>query len=223
MNNNSPACKLFVLAVLAVGLSATVDSTRADEPPAIGSRRELFVDHFLIDKLDNARLKLHEPRSEGAVLHLDKPWEGPFCAYTTVIKDGDRYRMYYRGATPEYNTSSYVERLTMRLDGFVSVNAPHTGGELLTRPFTFEGGVLSINFSTSAAGGIRIELQDAAGEPIPGYTLADCAPIVGDEIDRRIAWQGGGDLATLASRPIRLRVVMRDADLYAIQFFKEPR
>src|SRR5690606_41276915 len=35
--------------------------------------------------------------NEGAVLNFDKPWEGNCSGYCTIIKDGDLYRMYYRG------------------------------------------------------------------------------------------------------------------------------
>ena len=63
----------------------------------IGSRRELMVDHYLIDKLNNVRLVLNRPRDEGIALKFDKPWEGLFCGYCTVIKDGDLFRLYYRG------------------------------------------------------------------------------------------------------------------------------
>ena len=33
---------------------------------------------------------------------MDKPWEGNSCAYMTVFKDGDLYRMYYRGSHAVY-------------------------------------------------------------------------------------------------------------------------
>ena len=53
----------------------------------IGSRRELFVDHFLIDTLDDCRLKLHHPQDEGVALAFEKPWEGMFCAYAPASRD----------------------------------------------------------------------------------------------------------------------------------------
>ena len=61
------------------------------------NRRELFVDDFLIESLDGLELRLHEPLLEGRAFAFDKPWEGRFSAYPTIIKDGDLYRMYYRG------------------------------------------------------------------------------------------------------------------------------
>ena len=63
----------------------------------IDSRRELFVDHYLIGKLTNTTLKLHEPRNEGGALQMDKPWEAPYPDYVSVVKDGDLYRMWFRG------------------------------------------------------------------------------------------------------------------------------
>ncbi len=66
-------------------------------PIVLDSRRELFVDHLLIDRLDNAHMKLHEPVSGGVVLRIDKPWEGPANFGSSVIDVGDRLLMYYRG------------------------------------------------------------------------------------------------------------------------------
>jgi hypothetical protein len=115
--------------------------------------------------------------------------------------------------------TSHVSRFTLRLDGFVSVNAPYAGGELVTKPVVFAGGQLAINVSTSAVGGVRVELLDAeGGKPVPGFGLADCPEIVGDDVDRVVTWTGKGELSKLAGKPVRLRFVMKDADLYAIQF-----
>ena len=55
----------------------------ADGPEVvdIGGRRELFVDHFLIDRLDGARLKLHAPLAREKVFTMDRPWEGLYSGY----------------------------------------------------------------------------------------------------------------------------------------------
>jgi len=65
---------------------------------------------------------------------------------------------------------------------------------------------------------VRVEIQDAAGTPIPGCTLDDCPEIIGDEIGRIVAWKRGADMARLAGRPVRLRFMMKDADLFAMRF-----
>jgi hypothetical protein len=80
-------------------LIGTMAAATAAEPIDIGSRRELFVDDFLIDRLDgDARLHLHGPQPQEVVLVTDRPWEGNTSAYYTVFRDGDTYRMYYRGS-----------------------------------------------------------------------------------------------------------------------------
>jgi len=115
-------------------------------------------------------------------------------------------------------TSSELRRYTLRVDGFVSVQAPMAGGELVTKLITFSGQRLRLNFSTSAAGQIRVELQGPDGRPIPGFALADCNEVFGDELERCVTWKGGSDLSRLAGQPVRLRFALRDADLYSFRF-----
>ncbi len=460
---------------------------KTDAPVAIGSRREVFVDHLLIGELRNTRLVLHRPRDEGAVLKFDRPWEGPFCGYGTVIKDGELYRMYYRGLplagkdgsptevtccaesrdgrnwtkpdlglfevmgtrknnvvlagmaplshnfcplldsrpgvpaaqrykalagtnqsglvacvsadgihwqklqdkpvitegafdsqnvafwsgteqcyvcyfrswtesfrrisrttskdflrwtppvlvqyrgvdgpapiehlytnqtqpyfraphiyiataarflpgrqaiTPEQagaigvdkgyfrdlsetvllssrggdwyertfmegfvrpgiglenwvsrtnyavlnivqtgrdemslyvnqnyaQPTAHVRRYSMRLDGLASVCAPYQGGEMLTKPLVFSGRKLLVNYATSAAGGIRVEIQDTQGKPLPGFTLGDARELIGNEIERAVGWAAGEDVGRLSGQVVRLRFVLKDADLYAVRF-----
>lgn len=116
--------------------------------------------------------------------------------------------------------SSVLRRYTLRMDGFVSVWAPFSGGELVTKPITFAGKTLTMNFSTSAAGGIGVELQSPDGRPLEGFSLADCQEVFGDALQRTVTWKAGGDVSSVAGRPVRLRFVLRDADLYSFQFIE---
>src|SRR5262249_51742749 len=85
---------ILISCVLACGL---LRSVTAAGPHVIGSRRELFVDHYLIDKLVGVSLQLQRPQPGGIALKFDQKWEGQVSGYVTVIKDGDLYRLYYRG------------------------------------------------------------------------------------------------------------------------------
>ncbi len=114
--------------------------------------------------------------------------------------------------------TSHLHRYAMRLDGFSSINAPYKGGEVLTKPFTFSGKELEINYSTAAAGDIQIEIQDLDGKPVPGFSQNDCQMIIGNEIARTVSWNGITDLSKLTSKPVRLRMHMKDADLFSIRF-----
>jgi hypothetical protein len=117
-----------------------------------------------------------------------------------------------------HGDSNSMRRYTLRLDGFVSINAGWNGGELLSKPLTFDGNQLTLNFATSAAGSIRVELQDAEGQPIPGFTLDDCAEVFGDAIERTVTWKSGSDVSSLAGKPVRLRFHLQDADLFSFRF-----
>jgi len=116
------------------------------------------------------------------------------------------------------DNSSALRRYTLRMDGFVSVSAPRAGGELVTKPLIFSGSRLVINFSTSAAGEVKVELQDSAGHPLSGYSQEECHAVFGDAIERMVSWKKGNDLAELAGRAVRLRFILKDADLYSIRF-----
>ncbi|MBL9200306.1 MAG: hypothetical protein JNL39_07350 [Opitutaceae bacterium] len=111
-----------------------------------------------------------------------------------------------------------IRRLTVRKQGFASMHAGAEAGEFTTHPLVCAGGRLRFNFATSAVGGIRVEIQDEHGRAIPGFALADMAEMFGDKLDASVAWKGGVDLSALRGRVIRLRVSMREADLYALRF-----
>ncbi len=98
------------------------------------------------------------------------------------------------------------------------MHAGYEPGELVTRPLEFSGKELVINFATSAAGTVRVEIQDVAGNPVPGFALVDCPEIFGDQLERSVAWKSGEDVSMLVGKPVRLRFVLQDADLYSIRF-----
>jgi hypothetical protein len=115
-----------------------------------------------------------------------------------------------------------LRRGTVRLDGFASVNAGYDGGEFVTKPLIFKGNRLVLNVSTSAIANVFVEIQDADGKAIPGYTLAECPRIFGDELERPVGWKNGADVGKLAGKPVRLRFVLKDADVFAFRFEEVP-
>ncbi len=131
------------------------------------------------------------------------------------------------GQPPElslYSSENYyvgpgrLRRFSLRLDGFASINAPYKGGYVVTRPLVFAGKELEINFATSAAGSIRCELQDERGKPIPGFALEECAEIYGDRVEHVVHWEQGSSVESLAGKPVRLKIALKDADVYSLRF-----
>ena len=123
----------------------------------------------------------------------------------------------YSSAGYKQGKTCWLRRYTMRIDGFVSVQAPLKGGQLITRAIQFEGQDLVINYSTSAAGSVRVEIQDGRGIPLEGFTVNDCDEIYGDELERVVTWKGSSDIGRLAGQTIRLRFELKDADLFSLQ------
>lgn len=114
-----------------------------------------------------------------------------------------------------------VRRFAYRLDGFVSLSADADGGEALTKPLTFSGGKLIVNYrATQPGGSLRIELLNESGQPIDGFALSDGTPLTGDDVEATTQWKTGGDLSSLAGKTVRLRLALKNADLFSIQFRK---
>lgn len=104
-------------------------------------------------------------------------------------------------------------RYALRLDGFFSWRCDYTPGKLLTKPFTFDGSAMEINFATSGAGLVRFRLTDAQGKPLEGY---DSGNLFGDSVARCVAFEK--PLAALSGQEVRMEITMKDADLYSFRF-----
>ncbi|MQG18717.1 MAG: hypothetical protein FI687_02945 [SAR202 cluster bacterium] len=116
--------------------------------------------------------------------------------------------------------SCRFDRATIRLDGFVSINGGYGGGEISTKLLHFSGQNLYLNYSTSAAGFIKIELQSPNGKYIEGYSIADSPEIFGDHCEGLIRWKNGANLPVEAvqSGLVKLRFILKDADIYSFKF-----
>jgi hypothetical protein len=99
----------------------------------------------------------------------------------------------------------------------VALEAPERG-EFCTSRVIFRGRQLSLNVRTKQVGEVRVEVLDPQGEPIPGYTLADCDPINGDEFDHRVTWRGESIIPRQDDEPRAFRISLAAAELFALTF-----
>ncbi|MBQ9131147.1 MAG: hypothetical protein IJX62_01575 [Clostridia bacterium] len=104
-------------------------------------------------------------------------------------------------------------RYVYRRDGFASVKAGYQKKKLITKPFTFEGGTLKLNFSTSARGGMYLRILDLNSIPIEGYSTYE---IFGDSLDRIIDFDA--PLSALNGRPIKFEFTLSDAEIFSMTF-----
>jgi hypothetical protein len=160
------------------------------------------------------------PRKERWIYGSTFPAYGLLVTAAETAGMPDELSLYVNdgGGWTSYGKATRFRRYTLRIDGFVSVQAPLSGGEFVTKPLVFEGKELVLNYATSAAGSVRVEIQDGEGKPVAGRALEDCPEIFGDHLEQVVIWESGSDLSHLAGQTIRLRFVLKDADLYAIRF-----
>ncbi len=202
--------RLATFCVACLVLSSAVESAltaqkRSEEPLEIGSRLELFVDDYLVESMEGVRLKLHEPRSAGRVLTFDKPWEGVTSNYISVFKDDDRYRMYYRGSSHAgYTVASLLdpgERVIPEHDQLVCY-AESQDGIHWKRP-----SLGLFEFGGSKENNIVWTGHDGKG--------SHCFMAFRDDNPKATSDK---PLARISGKPVRLRFVMKDADLYSLRF-----
>lgn len=118
---------------------------------------------------------------------------------------------YYRGP------NSRLRRFVWRTDGFVSLSAGQEGGEMISKPLVVSGDSLDLNYAAHDGGSIQVEIQGEDGKPIDGFSLQECQKLAGDEIAQSVSWKGGA-LKKLHDKPVTMRLVLKNADVYALQF-----
>ena len=172
------------------------------------------------------------PRQDKAFIPLGE--KGSFdskCLYMGqgILQVGDETWMYYSGAPLTHSGHELEDlvkcgqpraysRVVLKRDRFVSAAAGERTGRFVTPPLTFHGDTLILNAAVAAGGGVRVALLDESGTPIPNRGLEDCLPIRGDHLRVPVKWKTGSDVASLAGRPIRMKVEMQNANLFSFQF-----
>lgn len=146
---------------------------------------------------------------------------GMLFANPWLIPVGTEHWLYYKATARRHGDAGDapggIFRASMRRDGFISVDAGYRGGEFTTPAMTLDGHRLEVNCDGSAAGWLKIEVQSPEGAPLPGFSFAEANAVLGNGLRKPVTWKGHRDLAPLARRALRLRVVMRDMKLYSFR------
>ena len=174
-------------------------------------------------------------------IHWQRPDRWPFVALgadgewdsrqlymgTGLVTTDTEIYMYYSGCDYTHAEDDYLSpdahaggigRVRLRRDGFMSADTGVAEGELITVPLRHDGGSLELNVETSVCGCVKVEILTENGKPLPGCALDQCVPVRGNAIRKTVTWKSGEDVGALRGRPVRLRLVMRHAKLYAFQF-----
>ena len=176
---------------------------------------------------------------------LDRGEPGSFDAgmifyHSVPIAVGGEWWIYYAGFDSCHTPGPYVEasiqaqRLRevaegrrqlpaiglakIRQGGFVSLDAREQTGTLVTRPMVAGGAGLEFNARVASAGEIRVEVQDAGGEPLRGFESGACTGVTGDGIALRVHWGDRTGDAAWTGRTLRLAFQITNAELYGFRF-----
>jgi hypothetical protein len=155
---------------------------------------------------------------------FDSKWIWPVLQ---PLRMGNELWFYYLGMNQNHagvldpqakQMENAISRAILRLDGFVSADAAYSGGWFTTPVLTYQGSRLELNLDTSAGGIAQVEIQDASGKPIAGYSLAESDILNGNSVRMQVSWKGNSDVSKLAGKTVRLHFKLRDCRLYAFQF-----
>lgn len=138
-----------------------------------------------------------------------------YSAYNLVDSGEELYYLYDRGGHHSNGAAKPLYRYEIRKDGFACWMADGEERVLVTKPLVFGGADLHLNFQTSAAGYIYVDVLDENGEPLSGAVSFE---LFGDTIDRTVYFQDGSSFEKYAGQPIRLRFRVLDAKLYSMYF-----
>ncbi len=146
---------------------------------------------------------------------------------------GDKLHFYYtafrgneqnRNPIPHWN-GMYANASTglaiLRRDGFASMDTEKEG-VLLTRRVLFNGSYLFVNLD-GLGGLLSVEVCGVDGQPLDGYTRADCVAISANSTKQPVSWKNGSSLASFAGKPIRFKFYLTRGKLYAFWVSRDQR
>lgn len=156
-----------------------------------------------------------------------------FSSATPIMLD-DEMRFYFGGAENPWSfgkrespwgskkrlPKTGIGMATLPRDRFASVRPLEKIGQVTLRPRSLAG-VHRITLNADAsAGTIRVELLDARGFRIPGFTKTDSVPVAGDGLRHAIVWRTH-DLAKLPLGDVMVRLHLDNAAVFAITYHHE--
>ena len=139
-----------------------------------------------------------------------------------LITYNDRHWLFFCGMSERFGHDDPkgvmgIGLATLRLDGFVCLVAKEKQGTVVTKPLELRGRKLQVNVE-APDGELSVEVLDADGDPIKGFSGSRAETYAGiDELRFEPAW-GGQNLSELVGEVIQLKFSLRNAKLYAFQF-----
>lgn len=227
---------VFPMGDLYVGLLSVYHNYSRRRGAWHGATSEVPPEYAAMDQHMDVRLAFsrdgqnwHQAGDRQACIPLGNgtDWDRGVIYGSTLLEVGDEVYIYYAG-TPMRHVLDDLQHAgkmidgqlwgifgglaRLRKDGFISLHAGRSPGEIITCPIEFSGRDPRFNAKTKDAGEISFELLDREFGRLPG-----CGRMLfrGDQIDE--VWRLSGELrGNLKGRRVRLRIAFREADLFTV-------
>jgi hypothetical protein len=149
-------------------------------------------------------------------------WEADYLgpARPGPVLVGDELWFYYYGARNAKRDKSgdwvFCSGLAkLRRDGFASLNAGETPGQVTTRPLQFQGKTLFVNADVGEGGWIKAAVLSRDSQPIPGYTIDETVSLTKNTTKGPMGWKSKPKLITPGNGHQRIQFHLKNAKLYS--------
>jgi len=164
------------------------------------------------------------PQDRQAFIPLgdDDSWEADYhvSAYTAPVLVGDELFIYYSSSRnadrgPGEKWALHIGLAKLRRDGFASLNAGETPGQIMTRPLTFQGKSLFVNADIAEDGWVKAAVLSRDSQPVSGYTIDDSVSLIKDTTKGRMTWKGKEQLDPPGDDHLRVLFKLKNAKLHS--------
>lgn len=148
------------------------------------------------------------------------PDAGAVYPASCVLADNGDIDLYASSCTCQHGRipagSGSIAAYRLRRDGWVFLESRAGVGLVGTRSVFWQGGELEINVACPD-GEARVQLTDARGIPLEGYTFEDALPFAGDDRAWIPQWRDGRRVEALRERCLRIEIRLNNGRLFAIR------
>ncbi|MEO5803302.1 MAG: hypothetical protein ABIR24_07205 [Verrucomicrobiota bacterium] len=145
-------------------------------------------------------------------------WDHSHAWIDEQLLVGTNVFLYYAGYKRGHKMNRFEERqiglITMPRDRYVARESGEEPGILRTPLLFLYGKKLSVNADASR-GELKVQICDAAGKPIKGFSAKDFKPVTTDAVDAPLRWKR--PLSEMNRKPVRLEFLLKNAQLFAFE------
>lgn len=166
------------------------------------------------------------PREREPFIPLGGPdsWDADYstpCYTAPVLVNGELF-FYFGGSRnperdkdPEKRWPIHIGLAKLRRDGFASLNAGATPGQIVTRPLTFAGKNLLVNADVADGGWVKAGVLSRNSQPVAGHELENAVPLTQNTTKGRMTWKAQEKLPSLEEDHLRIQFQLKNAKLYS--------